>query len=45
MREIKIKLNLMEWYITPEIGKNRGSKEFKFLCVSIQFLNNKKNGR
>ncbi len=42
MKEIKIKLNFMEWYVTPEIKKANREIKIKFLFLDIYALKNKK---
>lgn len=42
MKEIKIKLNLMEWYITPEVKKGSRYISIKFLFMDFYALKNKK---
>jgi len=42
MKELVIKFNFSEWYITPEIKKGKRFISIKFLFVDFYALKNKK---
>ena len=45
MKRTKIKLNFLEWYITPEIERSRDETIIDFLFINIIIAKPKRYGR
>jgi len=42
MKEFKLKINFLEWYIKPEYSKDRRKIDIHFLCFHLDILKSKK---